>query len=92
MRTIIDSQLMLDFLEQLEVPIKRHGKQPEDIAHPCQDCEVGSIPFLNLLIQSELVFFVVIIARAECKYISVYWPETPFKSSKLPCSMLGFVL
>lgn len=40
---MVDSQLTLDFLEQLEIPVKQHGKQPTDIAHSCQDCDVSQM-------------------------------------------------
>ncbi|KAL5970646.1 Histone demethylase UTY [Taenia solium] len=43
LRTMVDSQLILDFLDQVEIQVKRHGKKPDDIAHSCQDCERESI-------------------------------------------------
>ncbi|VDN98424.1 unnamed protein product [Rodentolepis nana] len=40
LRTMVNSQIILDFLEQLRIPVKRHGKKPDEIAHNCQDCEI----------------------------------------------------
>lgn len=36
----MQSQLATDFLEKLGLPIKRHGKRADDVAHSCHDCEV----------------------------------------------------
>ncbi|KAH9285051.1 Lysine-specific demethylase 6A [Echinococcus granulosus] len=53
LRTMVDSQLMLDFLDQLEIPVKRHGKKPDDIAHSCQDCEIEVFNLLFVTTQEK---------------------------------------
>ncbi|KAL7060933.1 hypothetical protein AAHC03_010125 [Spirometra sp. Aus1] len=56
MRTIIDSLLTQDFLEQLAIPVKRHGKQLDDIAHSCHDCEIEVFNFLFVTAQDKKFF------------------------------------
>ncbi|KAM3172869.1 hypothetical protein ACTXT7_013665 [Hymenolepis weldensis] len=53
LRTMVNSQLILDFLEQLQIPVKRHGKKPDDIAHYCQDCEIEVFNILFVTTQEK---------------------------------------
>uniref|UniRef100_A0A5K3EU68 TPR_REGION domain-containing protein n=1 Tax=Mesocestoides corti TaxID=53468 RepID=A0A5K3EU68_MESCO len=53
LRTMVNSQLTLDFLEQLDVSVKRHGKKPDDIAHSCQDCDIEVFNLLFVTTQEK---------------------------------------
>ncbi|KAG5448405.1 Lysine-specific demethylase 6A [Clonorchis sinensis] len=53
LRTMVQSQLATDFVEKLGLPIKRHGKQPDDVAHSCHDCEIEVFNLLYVMAQDK---------------------------------------
>nr|CAH8823451.1 unnamed protein product [Trichobilharzia regenti] len=53
LRSLAQSQLMTDFLENMGLSIKHHGKRPDDIAHSCHDCEIEVFNLLFVLSQDK---------------------------------------
>ncbi|CAL8079056.1 unnamed protein product [Calicophoron daubneyi] len=53
LRSMVQSQLATDFIEKLGLPIKRHGKQPGDVAHSCHDCEIEVFNLLFVIAQEK---------------------------------------
>ncbi|CAH8447835.1 unnamed protein product [Schistosoma turkestanicum] len=53
LRSLIQSQLTTDFLEEMNLTVKHHGKRPDDIAHSCHDCEIEVFNLLFVLSQDK---------------------------------------
>ncbi|KAF7258052.1 hypothetical protein EG68_04794, partial [Paragonimus skrjabini miyazakii] len=53
LRSIVQSQLATDFIEKLGLPIRRHGKRPDDVAHSCHDCEIEVFNLLYVIAQDK---------------------------------------
>lgn len=53
LRSFVQSQLATDFIEKSGLPIKRHGKRSDDVAHSCHDCEVEVFNLLFVIAQEK---------------------------------------
>ena len=58
MRSLRQIRMTLDWVEELKLEVKWHGRQPDEAANYCEECEVRNASFCCLFLQVSITLFV----------------------------------